>query len=285
MSPTATGSGSPPPGPGEGRELWTSDLSAAGTRLVKDLLPGLSSSQPELFVAGGGKVFFSARPPFAGEELWSSDGTAAGTLRLAQGMGENSRILSELGILVGGRLFLGLADGVHGLEPWVSDGTPAGTRLIADLDPNQEGGSFPRGLRSAGGRCYFLIHFDESASSPELWSSDGTAAGTFLARRLDNSEVSLFVRSADLGGRIALVARIGFQLAEIWISDSTPGGTFRLGSTDFRPTGKFRGVAGRLFFEATDAIHGTELWTTDGTAAGTVRLSDFADGFPFPDDV
>lgn len=271
--------------PAAGRELWTSDLTAAGTRLVKDLEPGSRSSEPEQFLAGGGKVFFSARPPFAPEGFWFSDGTAGGTQLLKQSPNADSRLGLLLGAIVGGRAFLALNDEIHGSEPWVSDGTPAGTRLVTDLDPNQEGGSFPRALRSAGGRCYFLTHFDESASSPELWSSDGTATGTFLARRLDDSQVSMFVRSADLGSRIALVAHLGFQSAEIWISDGTAGGTFRLDGTDFRPTGKFRAVGGRFFFEATDEAHGTELWSTDGTAAGTVRLSDFANSFPFPDDL
>lgn len=270
--------------PAAGRELWTSDLTSAGTRLVEDLEPGSRSSEPEQFLAGVGKVFFSARPPFAPEGFWSSDGTAGGTRLLKQSPDADSRLGLLLGAIVGGRAFLALNDEVHGSEPWVSDGTPAGTRLVSDLDPNQEGGSFPRALRSAGGHCYFLTNFDESARSPELWSSDGTAAGTLLARRLDDSEVSTFARSADLGDRIALIARIGFQVAEIWISDGTAGGTFRLGVGDFRPTGKFRAVGGRLFFEATDEAHGTELWTTDGTMTGTVRLSDFAAGFPFSDD-
>lgn len=269
--------------PGTGRELWISDLSAAGTRLVKDLEPGPRSSEPQLFLVGGGKVFFTARPAFSAEEAWSSDGTALGTRRLAQGTSENPQLLFDIGALVGGRAFFALTDGVHGTEPWVSDGTPAGTRLIADLDPSQEGGSFPRVLRSAGGRCYFLTRSGESNLSPELWSSDGTVAGTFLARRLDDSQALTIARSADLGSRIALVADIGFRVAEIWISDGTAGGTFHLGDADLLPTGKFRAVGHRLYFEATDAAHGNELWTTDGTVAGTVRLSDFADNLPFPE--
>ena len=271
--------------PAEGAELWTSDLTAAGTRLVKDLEPGSSSSEPESFLAGGGKVFFSARPSFSGDELWASDGTAVGTRRLAQPANEDSRLEILLGAIVGGRAFLKLNDDVHGAEPWVTDGTPAGTRLIADLDRSQVSGSFPQFLRSGAGRCFFLTDFDRSDRPTELWSSDGTAAGTVFAHRFEDSEISsaLFVGSADLGNRIALIFGTRFEVAEIWISDGTEGGTFRL-DDDFFPTGKFRAIGNRLYFEASDSAHGTELWTTDGTAAGTVRLSDFADSFPFPDD-
>ncbi|HXU33524.1 MAG TPA: hypothetical protein VN851_23390, partial [Thermoanaerobaculia bacterium] len=272
--------------PGEGAELWTSDLSAGGTRLVKDLAPGGSSSLPELFLAGGGKVFFSTRPTFSTDELWTSDGTAAGTRRLVQRVDEDNRLGLVLGAIVGGRAFLTLDDEVHGNEPWVTDGTPVGTRLIADLDPNQDGGSFPQVLRPGGGRCYFLANFDRLGSATELWSSDGTAAGTVFAHRFDDSQISsaIFVASADLGSRIALIAGTGFKFAEIWISDGTEGGTFRLDNVDLRPTGKFRAIGNRLFFEAVDQDHAAELWTTDGTAAGTVRLTDFANTFPFPDE-
>ncbi len=269
--------------PGEGSELWTSDLTPAGTRLVKDLSPS-GSSQPELFLAGGGKVFFTARPSFSGDELWASDGTSAGTHRLAQPVDEDSRLDVQFGAVVGGRAFLGLDDHVHGSEPWTSDGTLPGTRLIADLDPSQESGSFPTRLRSGGGRCFFFAGFDRSDRPLELWSSDGTAAGTVLAQRFDDSQFSpAYVESADLGSRIAQILGTGFQSAQIWISDGTEAGTFRLDTGDFQPTGRFRGVGSRLFFEAIDTDHASELWTTDGTAVGTVRLSDFASNFPFPD--
>src|SRR5262245_30835782 len=53
-----------------GRELWKSDGTAAGTTLVKDIRPGLSSSYPRYLTAVDGTLFFSA---FG--ELWKSDGT------------------------------------------------------------------------------------------------------------------------------------------------------------------------------------------------------------------
>ena len=40
-----------------------------------------------------------------------------------------------------------------------------------------------------------------------------------------------------------------------------------------RPSG-FAGVAGTLFFNADDGIHGRELWKSDGTKAGTVLVKD-----------
>jgi len=61
-------------------ELYKTDGTAAGTKLVKDIYPGLGSSRPMYFVNYGGKTYFSAGAGDAiGRELWQTDGTAAGT--------------------------------------------------------------------------------------------------------------------------------------------------------------------------------------------------------------
>ncbi len=265
-----------------GGELWTSDLTPAGTRRVKDIVPGNLSSSPEGFLLGGGKAYFSVRD-FNEVSLWASDGTAAGTRRLVGPSGANSYLDLALGVFVGGRAFLRLDDAEHGSEPWVSDGTPAGTTLLSDLEPSQDAGSFPYALQSGAGRCFFFANADFQSGKTELWSSDGSAAGTQLAVRFDQNSFSprSQIGAADLGDRIALIDSPFFDRAEIWISDGTADGTFRVDAGGPRPTGRFRAIGRRLFFEAFDAEHGVELWTSDGTPAGTLRLSDFDNPEPF----
>src|SRR5262245_57599686 len=69
-----------------GRELWKSDGTAAGTVLVKDIRPGSSpygypyGSDPQHLTAVGGTLFFAANDGTHGTELWKSNGTAAGTV-------------------------------------------------------------------------------------------------------------------------------------------------------------------------------------------------------------
>ena len=65
-----------------GRELWTSDGTTAGTRLVRDLYPGSESSDPSDFLVKGNELYFTAKNPEIGRELWKTDGTAAGTQRI-----------------------------------------------------------------------------------------------------------------------------------------------------------------------------------------------------------
>jgi len=58
-----------------GRELWSSDGTAEGTRLLYDAYRDLRSSEPYGFVRAGGLVFFAARDG-AGVELWAADAVA-----------------------------------------------------------------------------------------------------------------------------------------------------------------------------------------------------------------
>src|SRR5262249_56133663 len=63
----------------QGRELWKSDGTAAGTVLVKDIYSGNASSSPQNLTNVNGTLFFIATDGVTGAELWKSDGTAAGT--------------------------------------------------------------------------------------------------------------------------------------------------------------------------------------------------------------
>jgi ELWxxDGT repeat protein len=101
-----------------GLELWTSDGTAAGTRLVRDIAPGPASSNPDGLAAAGGLLYFSADDGVHGAELWRSDGTEAGT-RLAQDIApEADSSFPQLLTAAGGRLWLSADDGATGRELW-----------------------------------------------------------------------------------------------------------------------------------------------------------------------
>ena len=70
-----------------GGELWVSDGTSGGTRLVKDLTPGRGDSLPYNLTAVGRTLLFFRFIPGTLDapgrtELWRSDGTEAGTVRV-----------------------------------------------------------------------------------------------------------------------------------------------------------------------------------------------------------
>ncbi|MEO5889169.1 MAG: hypothetical protein ABIQ31_02895 [Ferruginibacter sp.] len=62
--------------PTHGQELYMSDGTAAGTILVKDILPGTGSSVGGEIAIYNGQMYFTC---YQLGEMWKSDGTAAGT--------------------------------------------------------------------------------------------------------------------------------------------------------------------------------------------------------------
>ena len=51
-------------------ELWRSDGTAAGTKLVEDINPGSGDSSPLSLTNVGGTLFFAASDGMNGYELW-----------------------------------------------------------------------------------------------------------------------------------------------------------------------------------------------------------------------
>jgi ELWxxDGT repeat protein len=116
-----------------GPELWFSDGTAAGTRLVRDIFPGPSSSGIQHLTAVGERVFFAASSAEDESGLWVSDGTSAGTRIISP-----STPLGSM-VAVDDRVFF--TRGVHFIqqlagytytdyELWTSDGTTNGTRVV-----------------------------------------------------------------------------------------------------------------------------------------------------------
>ena len=263
-----------------GRELWVSDGTTEGTRLVKDIHPGFSNSDPGQFVDVDGTLFFHADDGVHGSELWKSDGTTVGTVLVKDiNSGDASSNPGEL-TAMNGTLFFRADNGVHGLELWKSDGTDAGTQLVKNINPGAAL-SFPTEITAVGNTLFFQA--SNGTNGNELWKSDGTSAGTVLLKDIRPGATSSNPGElTNVAGGLFFRAHDGVHGTELWTSDGTSAGTTQVkdinpggshsGPSEFTPMDSF------LYFSAFESTSGFELWKSDGTAAGTVLVEDINQG-------
>ncbi|PJJ48434.1 ELWxxDGT repeat protein [Hymenobacter chitinivorans] len=275
-----------------GRELWASDGTAGGTRLVKDIRPGslpaLTATHLDDIAVVGNTLYFNAQDGAGGNELWKSDGTAAGTvlvkdLRAGNNTGSNPHHLAACN----GKVFFTADDGTVGEELFVSDGTVGGTGLIKDIAVG--GNAYPSGMTALGNTLYFTAYTQTEGS--ELWRTDGSAAGTMLVKDLRSGTGSAFgiVGSSNpemmpYKGSLYFAAFDGVDY-RLYKTDGTAAGTVLMTPStkynEFDYIGAFSVVDDYLLFSAGsqyDQTVGVELWRSDGTVAGTTRFKDLNTG-------
>ncbi len=265
-----------------GVELWTSDGTATGTKLVKDIYTGDGGSGIESIIPIGNRVFFGADENSDSymRRLWRSDGTAAGTAPVPLGLPADFNPEAEAIAEFNGRLFAQIGDSTHGREPWMIDPDKGTATFLVDLNQIDALSSMPRNFYVANDRLIFR-------AGGVLWGSDGSAAGTSLLYQeiYDRRQIRQGADDFAVVGK-HLYFLIDDELnrdVEVWRTDGTAAGTVlvkdAIASTlDNGPVNSMADVNGALYFArfAQDRP-GTELWRSDGTPGGTVYVAT-----PFP---
>lgn len=261
-----------------GSEPWISDGSPAGTKMIKDLVPGISSGSPSFFtVVSPGRVLFRGATPATGAELLVTDGTAAGTTLVRDILVDpGSSSPKSLTSGFGDALYMSANDG-SGNEPWIVDSTGKCTKLDVRRGAL---GSLPREFTpcwiSGKGLVFFVA--SDGRSGTELYKTDGTIAGTALVKDivpgLGSSSPSKLVAAGDRLFFFPYTRQFG---RELWVTDGTAAGTRMVkdidpgsGSPILRDAVGFHG---KLYFVARAGRSGYRLWCSDGTAAGTRMVS------------
>jgi ELWxxDGT repeat protein len=259
-----------------GRELWKSDGTEAGTVLVKDIVPGRYGSIPQGLTDVNGTLYFTVLIGFR-SEIWESDGTQAGTVPV-----DGSYALPSSLAAFGDSLYFSAQGGAFGRELWKTDG-PAHATMVKDIWPgSREGG--PSGFVELDGSLLFTA--SDELHGGELWKTDGTDSGTVLIKDIRPGVVGSgqFWRTV-VDDTLYFSANDGTTNYELWRSDGTAAGTrivkdINPGALHSYPR-NLTGVENTLFFSAYHPENGVELWQSDGTESGTILVRDIRPGLDY----
>ncbi len=192
--------------------------------------PATSSLQvPSNFIEYNSKMYYFARNTNFEFGLYATDGTTSDN-QVIKNLGfafstnlNDENNFNDYKIIFNNKLYFNFSNALY-----QSDGTTAGTNVFIPSLVNA------RYFKIYNNRLYFIAVSGNYGA--ELWSTDGTVAGTSL------------------------------------VKDINPGNASAFNYVVYDP--HFTVFNNKLFFVANDAIHGYELWSTDGSEAGTNLFKD-----------
>jgi len=266
--------------PTNGRELWITDGTEAGTTLLKDLNPGTGNGVYSPLYLVGDEIYFygiSTEAPSGG--IFKTDGTTVGTVLVKSGFSSNG--VGDFTEVNGTVFFVADSNSNNLDELWKTDGTPAGTVLVKSFRPNSFFYSYTRYLTPSPVANELLFTAD-NGTGMALWKSDGTTAGTFTLKYLYNTPQNLVRRLVELNGEVFFGAYVSGSVESLWKTDGTATGTV-IFKTPYRlpSSSGIKNIDGQLYFGGYEQYsdgYGEELWTSSGTLPSTYMIRDINDG-------
>src|SRR3954452_17574863 len=131
---------------------------------------------------------------------------------------------------VNGTLYFAASENGSGHENlWKSDGTPAGTVRVKDFNPSTPGAYSTLTLLTAVNDRLFFTAPDPDGTNNELWTSDGTDAGTHRVKDISPGNFSSDPYwLTSFNGSLYFTATTDSRGRELWKSDGTEAGTVRV---------------------------------------------------------
>ncbi len=276
-----------------GKEIFITDGTTNGTKLIKDINPGTANSQPlaTTMVAFNNHVYFAAVTPGEGCELWKTDGTTGNTTLIkdivtgaASGIDTTAFAIASNGTVV----LFDAKTVANGNELWTSAGTGATTNLLKDINLGATS-STPRAFSPFNSNLLFTIT-SADALTMQIWRTDGTAGGTVLIKDNIMSPYGfvnnyVFTLYHVFNNRAYFLINDGVHSGDaLWSTDGTDA---TVSHTSFlEDLGAVAGMGSFLLVDAinlptkfifpySDATTFFSLWQSDGTAIGTKSFKDF----------
>jgi len=257
-----------------GRELWVSDGTPGGTKMVKDVAPGSINSFIQIPVALGGRLFFIANDGKAGYELWVSDGSESGTHMVKEIISSEEDAYTfflSLTPLDDEMLVVIYDSNLRTGDLWRSDGTAEGTQFVTTVP-------HPQTFIQGDGLVFFTVLLP-SGGLAQLYQTDGTPEGTKAAA--DLGSIYSVQHIAAMSGDIYVFIRTDSGL-EMWAYHADEDLLKRLRTFyDARYPNNYvvesATAHGKLALSmleydedlGSEAVH---LWVSDGTEEGTLRI-------------
>jgi ELWxxDGT repeat protein len=146
-----------------------------------------------------------------------------------------------------------------------TDGTAAGTQLVVML-PGM------RDLMTCGGRVLFAAS-SAVGGGDELWSSDGTPAGTNRLHAALSAGLPRQALGVCFGRAFYFTDGTNYPPRQLWKTDGTPEGTVQLLTGYW--IASLSNAREALYFVLYGTAGSAAVWRTDGTTAGTRLIREF----------
>jgi ELWxxDGT repeat protein len=264
-----------------GFELWLTDGTSSGTKLLKNVASGTANAFPYYqgpsLAANNETLYVLATTAPTHNGLFTSDGSTSGT-SFKYDFGDVPRPIffgktnTDLIYFTAGKfyktndsqnvsLFKDISSDFFGQNIPLQKPYTIENKLLFTLGVNGPGGS----------------------TGDELWVTDGTDAGTHILKDINPGPGSGITGQADiLNSKLIFTGYTPETGSELWITDAIEAGTvllkdINLGSEESFPT-FITSFNNKIIFSAFDNTHGREPWITDGTSEGTTLLIDLVPG-------
>lgn len=262
-----------------GEEIWYSDGTKEGTRLLKDINVG-SEQSVYVFrsVVFNNKLFFGADDGVHGEEIWQSDSTEAGTRIFKDVYSGSIGSSPEILTVANGLLYFCAAD-PSGSHIWRTDETSGGTLKITTIPLSVSDRCdqlTTKGVEFQG--MYYFIFNSGYPSGYQVSRTDGTPGSI---ERIENEDPNIGYSNPTkltvVGNQLffAADASINGYGLDLWVIDESTGKSRLVknispntyGNADPQELTSFQG---KLYFTANDgSINNRKLWVSDGTSENT----------------
>ncbi|CAN5526910.1 hypothetical protein BH10BAC3_BH10BAC3_26920 [soil metagenome] len=280
---------------GNGRKLWVSDGTDEGTTLAtgnNDVLISadyLGTSFPVL----NNVLFMPGGNGSEGNELYKYDASGAAELVKVTDIstsGDKALIVPFEMQVANNILYFKVSNDHGGLhdELWSSQGSAATTKAIKISQP----GEAIKSLYNCNKVLFFVAGGTQYGN--ELWTTNGTAAGTVLVSNIFKGATSSYpAYLSAFNGKLMFSAADAVHGNEVFITDGTDKGTAlvkdinTVSTTGSNAGFNYYGYLGYkglialgndVLFNAYERVHGYELYKSNGTSGGTQVLTDIVPG-------